>query len=311
MEISTGFTPDISVFRFHIWEPVWYYDPGVKQPRDNLRKARWLGIAWQSGDAFTYFIQTERPRAEGRNVILIRSVIQTRRENIGQETEYIENNSDLSYFFADADGNPYSDSGETELDIDGPLTITFDGTNKTIIDESDKRSLITDGLTEQEFRAITDANFHDNNEPVESTGEPTIVEGVNASTSSRTSSSNTTTTGEGNNAPSGELQSNHSNKAMDPEESLPPEDQGNNIEDPEELEEMLDQFEIENDVDYRFSKIVDHRFEHGIFLLKANYICDDNQMHTLEVPFTILKKDVPLELAKYIRQSVVEMKRGG
>ena len=34
-------------------------------------------------------------------------------------------------------------------------------------------------------------------------------------------------------------------------------------------------------------------------------------MHTLEVPYTILKKDVPLELAKYIRQSVVEMKRGG
>ena len=40
-------------------------------------------------------------------------------------------------------------------------------------------------------------------------------------------------------------------------------------------------------------------------------MCDDNQMHTLEVPFSILKKDVPLELAKYIRQHVVEMRRGG
>ena len=74
---------------------------------------------------------------------------------------------------------------------------------------------------------------------------------------------------------------------------------------------MLDQFQVENDVDYRFDHIVDYRFEQGILLLKVNYVCDDNQVHTLEVPFLILKKDVPLELAKYIRQHVIEMKRGG
>ena len=87
---------------------------------------------------------------------------------------------------------------------------------------------------------------------------------------------------------------------MNPEESLPPEEQGDNITDPEELEEMLDQFQIENDVDYRFARIVNYCFEHGILLLKVNYVCNDNQIHTLEIPFSILKKDVPLELAKYI-----------
>ena len=109
MEMSTGFTPDISVFRFHIWEPIWYYNPTVKQPRDDMRKARWMGIAWQAGDAFTYYIQTERPRREERNIILIRLVIKTRRKNIGQSTEYIEENPELSLFFNDVSGNPYPD----------------------------------------------------------------------------------------------------------------------------------------------------------------------------------------------------------
>ena len=294
MEISTGFTPDISVFRFHIWEPIWYYDPTVKQPRDNLRKARWLGIAWQAGDAFTYYIQTERPRREGRNVILIRSIIKTRRKNIGKDTEYIEENPSLSMFFHDADGNPYPDSGETELEIDGPLTISFDGNTSTTIDESDKDSLITDGLTEQEFSSLT--NDMTTGESTETSPSPTDSA---TGESTETSSSPTTEVGQ------------DKTNELDPEESLPPEEQGGHISNPEELEEILDQFQVENDSDYRFDRIVDYRFEHGVLLLKANYVCDDNQIHTLEVPFSILKKDVPLELAKYIREHVVEMRRGG
>jgi len=42
---STGNTNDISVFRFYPWEPIWYFDPSTKQPQDNLKKGRWLGIA--------------------------------------------------------------------------------------------------------------------------------------------------------------------------------------------------------------------------------------------------------------------------
>ena len=300
MEVSTGFTPDISVFRFHIWEPIWYYDPTVKQPRDNLRKARWLGIAWQAGDAFTYYIQTERPQNEGRNVILIRSVIKTRRKNIGLETEYVEENPALSYFFTDADGNPYPDSGETEeLQIDGPLSISFDGNTSTVINESDKNSLINTGLTEEEFQIITDENDQ---------------KGYNTSYTSSEQTASNSSSGENNHprlSQPGQEQNQNNIDQLNPEESLPPEEQGDNIADPEEIEEMLDQFQIENDVDYKFDRIVDYRFEKGILLLKVNYVCDDNQIHTLEVPFSILKKDIPLELAKYIQQHVIEMRRGG
>ena len=65
LTISTGYTPDISKFRFHIWEPIWYFVPGVKAPLNNLRPARWLGFANSSGDDMTYYIWTENdPRRD-------------------------------------------------------------------------------------------------------------------------------------------------------------------------------------------------------------------------------------------------------
>ena len=39
IEISTGNTPDISQFRFHFYEPLWYFDPSMKTPKSNLLKA--------------------------------------------------------------------------------------------------------------------------------------------------------------------------------------------------------------------------------------------------------------------------------
>ena len=76
MEVSTGSTPDISVFCFHFWEPIWYYEP-IKQPKDNLQKGRWLGFAHSCGDAMTYYICTEKSPDKGRNVVLVCSVIKT------------------------------------------------------------------------------------------------------------------------------------------------------------------------------------------------------------------------------------------
>ena len=58
LSISTGYTPDISKFRFHIWEPIWYFVPGEKSPLNNLRPTRWLGFANSSGDDMTYYIWT-------------------------------------------------------------------------------------------------------------------------------------------------------------------------------------------------------------------------------------------------------------
>jgi hypothetical protein len=57
------------MFRFHLWEPIWYYEPRTKQPENSLKKAQWLGIAHSAGDAMIYFIETEQDGTSKRNVI--------------------------------------------------------------------------------------------------------------------------------------------------------------------------------------------------------------------------------------------------
>ena len=47
----------------------------------------------------TYYIRTKKDPGEGRDVILIHSVIKTCRKNIGQATEYINDNPDLANFY--------------------------------------------------------------------------------------------------------------------------------------------------------------------------------------------------------------------
>jgi hypothetical protein len=46
-------------------------------------------------------------------------------------------------------------------------------------------------------------------------------------------------------------------------------------------------------------------------VLKVRYYDDDISEHDLAVPFPILKRDVPLELARFIGDKVVEDRRGG
>jgi hypothetical protein len=58
MEVMRGHTPDISMFRFRFWEPVWYFEPTAKYPKPNFLPGRFVGIAWEHGDAFTYKIWT-------------------------------------------------------------------------------------------------------------------------------------------------------------------------------------------------------------------------------------------------------------
>ena len=99
LEVNEGHTPDISKFRFHFYEPIWYHVPGIKAPTSSLQKGRWLGIAASTGDAMTYYIRTEKDPGEGRNVVLIRSVIKTRRKNIGTPQEYINNDPQYAEFF--------------------------------------------------------------------------------------------------------------------------------------------------------------------------------------------------------------------
>ena len=78
MEKMFGHTPDISMFRFHFWEPVWYYEPTAKYPKSNFLPGRFVGIAWDHGDAFTYKIWTTPDNDWTKGRELIRNVVKSR-----------------------------------------------------------------------------------------------------------------------------------------------------------------------------------------------------------------------------------------
>ena len=84
IELLDGHTPDISVFRFSFFQPVWYYEPTAKYLDPNFRPRRFVGIAWNHGDAFTYRIwacPSGKSLAEGTE--LIRNIVKPRNESDG------------------------------------------------------------------------------------------------------------------------------------------------------------------------------------------------------------------------------------
>ena len=58
-EVLNGDTADLSPFRFTFWEEIEYYEPTVKFPQTRWRNGWFIGIAWTSGDEFTFYIWTD------------------------------------------------------------------------------------------------------------------------------------------------------------------------------------------------------------------------------------------------------------
>ena len=80
MEVLHGETPDISMFRFKFWEPVWYYENPAKWPHSKKLPGRWIGIAWNHGDDFTYKIWTTPGNDWKRGREIFRNVVMRREE---------------------------------------------------------------------------------------------------------------------------------------------------------------------------------------------------------------------------------------
>eukprot|EP00957_Ditylum_brightwellii_P146009 11119279-Ditylum_brightwellii.AAC.1 len=55
---------------------------------------------------------------------------------------------------------------------------------------------------------------------------------------------------------------------------------------------------------------MDHTFKEGVLILKARYQSNTiGEDHIIDVPFDILKKDTPIQVARYIKEYVVEGSR--
>ena len=111
-----GDTPDISVFRFVFWCPVWFYAPSRSFPRSRMLPGRFLGIACNAGDAFCFLVLTNEDDPSARSVIA-RSVV--RRRYPREQAPVVEESSRSSLRF-------YKSDGRTPLEdppIDGSLPL--------------------------------------------------------------------------------------------------------------------------------------------------------------------------------------------
>eukprot|EP00557_Chaetoceros_sp_GSL56_P014026 CAMPEP_0176478512 /NCGR_PEP_ID=MMETSP0200_2-20121128/1227_1 /TAXON_ID=947934 /ORGANISM="Chaetoceros sp., Strain GSL56" /LENGTH=1865 /DNA_ID=CAMNT_0017874457 /DNA_START=317 /DNA_END=5915 /DNA_ORIENTATION=+ len=98
-------TVDISVFRFYFWQPIEFLSPKIKFPGCKWQKGRFVGIAWNHGDPFTYRIWTE-PDDGGWKAgeELVRNVVRPRKVQLIDQSsrEFAQSSYDDLDFSKDA-----------------------------------------------------------------------------------------------------------------------------------------------------------------------------------------------------------------
>ena len=235
-EILTGNTPDISVFRFHFWEHVEYFDPSMKQPHDVWLPGRFMGIAWDSGDSMTFYIEPIRS-GPGRRQIITRSTVRS----LAPPSISISNVDS-----GELDSNSHLDSN----DIDGdttPLSIQ----QESNMDMSDD--------TDQPVQSDQSPDFH-------------TLDEIDDATTSKNST----------------------------EPLLSEEDDAL-------LHEQLTTIAEATEEDYEFNVILSHKWTDGILVFNVEL----QSGKTVDIPFHLMKKDRPMETARYINIHVIEESRHG
>ena len=232
-EKLTGDTPDISIFRFHFWEAIEYYDTNEKNPHDGWKPGRFLGINESAGDAMTYFIEVKSKK--GKPVVITRSNVRSKKDR--REQNLLPTNS------------PSGERNNNDLDLDSSRTddeakLSAES-NEPHADESN-----TNDETPQIFEEDVHITFHD------------------------------------------DLDEDDDNETFD-----------DNIL----VDQQIDHTLEADEEDYEFNRIKSHYWDNGILTFTVELTSGT----TYSIPFTLLKTDRPIEVAKYIKHNVVENKRGG
>ena len=77
-----GHTPDISIFRFSWFQPVWYYSPTLSFPHDKMEPGFFLKLADNTGDSFAYEILPGKEYKDiplrRNSTVLVRCIVRER-----------------------------------------------------------------------------------------------------------------------------------------------------------------------------------------------------------------------------------------
>ena len=272
MEKLTGDTPDISMFRFHFWEPIEYLDPSVKQPASGWKKGRFLGINWDAGDDMTFFVETEKSHGEGRNVILTRSNVRSRTHHIPTSGEI---NDILANRISQNDVNNNQNTGNN-------IENNNNNDDEPNIENNDNNDIENNNNNNDDEPNIENNNNNDDNEQeiMVHKKDDIEIDDLEIFFQDDTYYQNT-----------------HSEIINEKDD----------LEDMMNISEEITNTINADEEDYEFRQINSHRWDSGILML----IIELESGQTFESPFAIIKKDRPIELATYIKNNVIERKRNG
>jgi Reverse transcriptase (RNA-dependent DNA polymerase) len=102
------------MFRFIFWEAVWYFEPTATYPKPNFLPGRFVGIAWDHGDAFTYRIWTTPQHHWELGQELIRNIVRGRIHTDVMPATVLESH-DLAFHAKGDPGFKYSKTHATSL----------------------------------------------------------------------------------------------------------------------------------------------------------------------------------------------------
>ena len=118
----------------------------MRTPKNNLLKARFLAIAESCGDAMTFEHQSNRIKQQ----VLMRSVVKSRRKNIGQSNEYVNDDPELESFTLSLERHQHNIKDLVKSSEEVPILLPGEKIANSIVssEENDDRNNDTEEASE-------------------------------------------------------------------------------------------------------------------------------------------------------------------
>ena len=122
-----GETPDISIFCFPWFSPIWYYTPNLDFPTSQMQPGFFLGIAENVGDSFLYIIlkaksYSDIPLHSQKVRIVVQSVVRIR-TLLENESPFIELKNG-KFVVSNCKGKPISDDPISDEDLESFVEVS-------------------------------------------------------------------------------------------------------------------------------------------------------------------------------------------
>jgi Reverse transcriptase (RNA-dependent DNA polymerase) len=309
-----GDTPDISMFRFVFWQPVWYHTPRRGFPSPKMMKARFLGFAPNTGDAFCFLIITVPTEPSETPCVLARSIIRSRSvpegiEELSMITDIDERIHEVEFYKNDnvtvlkpPEQTEISDSDMVDHIVGQDTTVELRELCTAVIDTPGSKSSDPFANGYMEVYGST-LNVHDSE--LEITDEvpledQDLEELIEASVTDSVQGDDPEVAGVPSTIKSSKddliLNTTVTDDQLDKIQGIVTQEDD---EDPELMDEVAHHLEssADNGVgDDEFSSIVQHEWEDGVLYFKVEWLTGDSSM----IPFSLLKRDHPQPVAEYI-----------